>query len=160
MRAWLLTGLVVLAGAAIQPTVMAASPWAAEEAAALGVVDAYIAAFNARDPQAFAATLHYPHMRVDGLGRPALWLQPEDVAAGLDVAALEATGWAYSRFDERRVVQSGQEKVHVAVVFTRYRADGTPMHTQDSLYIVTRRDGRWGIQVRSSFLEQVQAEQR
>ena len=47
--------------------------YATQEAAALQAVDAYIAAFNARDAERFAAALHYPHMRVDGLGRPAYW---------------------------------------------------------------------------------------
>jgi hypothetical protein len=37
------------------------------------------------------------------------------------------------------------------VQFTRYRADDSVIGSYRSLYIVTRRDGRWAIAARSSF---------
>ena len=40
-------------------------------------------------------------------------------------------------------------KVHVAVDFTRYREDGSAIGHYFSLYVVTRQDGHWGIQVGS-----------
>ncbi len=59
--------------------------------------------------------------------------------------------WAYSRWVERRVAPSGPDKVHLAVRFTRYKADDSKLATYDSLYVVTNVDGHWGVQVRSSF---------
>ncbi len=41
------------------------------EAAARAVVEAHIAALNARDPDALAVTLHFPHYRL-AAGRTAL----------------------------------------------------------------------------------------
>jgi len=134
-------------------------PWATEEAAALKAVDAYIAAFNARDAKAFVNALHYPHMRVDGLGRPRYWESAADYLEEVEFESTISTGWAYSRYDYARVVQSGRNKVHVAVAFTRYDAKDKPLHTQESFYIVTLHDGRWAIQVRSSFLEQVMVDE-
>lgn len=129
----------------------------AGEAAAIAAVDEYLDAFNARDPKRFAAALHYPHMRVDGLGRPSYWTDAEAYLPDIDFARAERTGWAMSRYDRKEIVQSGRYKVHVLVTFTRLDRDGEVLHTQDSLYVVTLRDGRWAIQVRSSFLEEVQA---
>ena len=49
------------------------------------------------------------------------------------------------------MIHSGPDKVHVDTRFTRYRSDGSVIASYDSLYIVTKRDGRWGVLVRSSF---------
>ncbi len=53
--------------------------------------------------------------------------------------------------DYRRAVQSCGDKVHFAVQFTRYRADGSVIGHYPSMWIVTLRDGRWGVEARSSF---------
>ena len=63
----------------------------------------------------------------------------------------DGTGWAYSRWDYRRAVQSCMDKVHMAVQFTRYRADDSVIGRYPSMWIVTRVEGRWGVQARSSF---------
>lgn len=131
------------------------SPWATQEAAALLAVDAYLDAFNARDARAFVDALHYPHMRVDGFGNPRYWARAEDYLKEVEFDTVLATGWSHSRYDYKRVVQSGRHKVHVLVSFTRYDRDDKPMHTQESLYVVTEHAGRWAIQVRSSYVEQV-----
>ena len=133
---------------------MTTSDFAAQEAAALAVVDEYIAAFNARDKARYAGSLHYPHMRVDGLGRASVWQSAEEYVQGLDFDAIADTGWSHSELNWKKVVQSGREKVHVAVSFTRYDENNIRLLTQESLYVVTHADDRWGISVRSSFLEQ------
>ncbi len=56
-------------------------------------------------------------------------------------------------------MQSGRHKVHVLVSFTRYDHADKPMHIQESLYVVTEHGGRWAIQVRSSYVEQVMLDQ-
>jgi hypothetical protein len=37
------------------------------------------------------------------------------------------------------------------VVFSRYKADGTKYATYQSLWMVTKKEGAWGVQARSSF---------
>ena len=59
--------------------------------------------------------------------------------------------WSHSAWNERKIVQRNDSKVHMAVTYTRYRADGSVLGVYESLYILTLKEGRWGIQVRSSF---------
>ena len=60
-------------------------------------------------------------------------------------------GWSHSAWDERRVVQFGDDKAHIAVRYTRYPDDGSIIGVYDSLYIATCRNGEWRVQARSSF---------
>jgi len=59
---------------------------------------------------------------------------------------LDCSLWNY-----RRAVQSTKDKVHFAVQFSRYRADGTLIGRYPSMWIVALIDRRWGVQARSSF---------
>jgi hypothetical protein len=117
--------------------------------AAMEVLDAFMHAFNARDVDAWAATLNYPHVRFAS-GTVSVY---EDAAAfgGRDAfAMLVQTGWDHSHWLTRDIVLSAPDKVHINTRFQRFNADNAPIGTYESLYIVTRVDGRWGIQARSS----------
>ena len=117
---------------------------------ALQVVDAYMDAFNARDLAGTDAALHFPHVRLAS-GSVRTWeapgLQPPDFFERFS----KATGWAYSRWDYRHAIQSCADKVHFAVQFTRYREDDSVIGHYPSMWVVTCRDGRWGVEARSSF---------
>jgi hypothetical protein len=122
------------------------------EAAARAVVDAYFATINARDWEGYAATMHCPQVRL-ARGELRVYATPDELADSGTFERLAArTGWHHTLLDEARVVQSAADKVHVAVRFTRYDAEGRPFERHLSLYVVTLRDGRWGIQARSSFV--------
>ena len=60
-------------------------------------------------------------------------------------------GWARSQWDERTPIHVGPDKVHLKVAFSRWSADGSLIGNFETIYIVTRQDGHWGIQARSSF---------
>jgi hypothetical protein len=60
-------------------------------------------------------------------------------------------GWHHSAFDEREVLDGSDDKVHVAVRFTRYDEQGAALTSYQSLWVVTLVDGHWGIQARSTF---------
>jgi hypothetical protein len=118
------------------------------EAAALDVLERHIAALNARDPAAIAATLHFPHYRLAGAGMriwesPARYFEDFRERAGGD--------WHHSAWDFRRVIAASADKVHLDVQFTRYRSDGSAIASYRSIWVVTRIDGRWAAQLRSSF---------
>ena len=49
------------------------------------------------------------------------------------------------------MIHAGSDKVHLAVQFTRCGADGRALNTYRAVYVITRQEGRWGIQARSSF---------
>jgi len=117
----------------------------------MGVLDRFMSVFNARDDEAMCQTFHYPHVRFAG-GAVRTYESGEDCVEQVDFARFaERFGWDHSGWDRRTVVQANADKVHVMVIFSRYDADDGRIAQFDSLYIVTRVDGRWGIRSRSSF---------
>jgi len=59
--------------------------------------------------------------------------------------------WHHSKWESMTVLQSGADKVHFAVTFVRYNENNREIGKFPSLYIVTLKDGHWGVQARSSF---------
>ena len=122
------------------------------ENAAMGVLDEFMRVFNARDDEAMCRTFHYPHVRFAS-GAVRIYETDKDCVEQFDFARFaERLGGDYSGGDSRRVVQANADKGHVMVVFSRYDEDDELIAQVDSLYIVTRVDGRWGIRSRSSFV--------
>ena len=122
--------------------------FAAEIAAAQERLDAFMKAFNARDLAAFEATFNFPHVRFASSKVTIInpgFHKPEMFTTGA------LSDWDHSAWARRDVVHAGADKVHIDTRFNRYRKDGSVIGGFDSIYIVTRLDGRWGIQGRSSF---------
>ena len=113
---------------------------------ALAVLGAYMAAFNARDREAFDATIHFPHVSL-GAGEATI------TRAGEALPALAATvadsGWSHSTLDAPRVIHAGSDKVHIGARITRHGKDGSIMGAYDVIYVVTCEDGRWGMKALS-----------
>ena len=65
------------------------------------------------------------------------------------------TSWRAPARDERTPIHVGPDKVHLKVAFSRWKADGSLIGRFETIYIVTRQDGHWGIQARSSFAVQL-----
>lgn len=123
------------------------------EAAALQALEEYNQAFNARDEEAWAATLNYPHVRFFSSDKVAVWDTPAEYMAGFDFVAFEALnpGWDHSGWDSIEIVQSGPDKVHIALQFSRYDAKGNALATFETFHVMTNQDGHWGTQARSSY---------
>jgi hypothetical protein len=124
---------------------------AAEQAAldaATDVLDRHIAALNAGDEAALAATLHFPHYRL-AQGRLQVWDGPARYFA--DFRARAGDGWARSAWDFRHPIAIGADKVHLDVRFTRFRADGSSLGSFRSPWVVARLDGVWAAQLHSTF---------
>lgn len=119
--------------------------------AALQVMDDFLAAFNARDVEAWADTLVYPHVRIAS-GRVAVFPDRASYVAAHDLETFaRTTGWERSAWDDLRVIQVSSDKVHIAVRFTRFDVAGKVLSSFESLYVVEQVDGRWGVRARSSF---------
>ncbi len=150
MRSFISIALALLILAA--KPVSAGEPAVPDEtrAAVMAVLDRFMETFNAQDVDAHLETYHFPHVR---LASGTVRVTPDAAAYPRDVyeRVLIPSGWAYSEWVSRDIVQAGADKVHVATVFRRLRADGTPINDFPSLYIVERIDGRWAIRARSSF---------
>ena len=122
------------------------------ERAAVRVTDEFMAAFNARDMKAHFATFHFPHVRIAS-GAVRVFATPAELESNPERYGSREVekGWARSAWDSREVIHAGADKVHLAVQFTRYGADERPINTYRAVYVITKLDGRWGIQCRSSF---------
>ena len=59
--------------------------------------------------------------------------------------------WDHSEWDRREVIHAGPDKVHIDTRFTRYRKDGSVIGGFDSIYVVNRENGKWGVKIRSSY---------
>lgn len=116
--------------------------------AAHRVMEAHITALNAHDHQALAATLHFPHYRLVGACLK-VWETPDSYFE--DFMARAGSDWSYSRFEDIRVVQSSIDKVHLDSMIMRFRQDDSLLTSFRSLWAITRIDGLWAAQFRSSF---------
>ena len=117
-------------------------------ASAMDCLDAFMAAFNARDLKAFEATFNFPSVRLASNTLAIIepgYHQPQMFEQG----ALK--DWDHSAWERREVIHAGEDKVHIDTRFTRYRADGSVIGGFDSIYVVTRENGHWGVKARSSF---------
>jgi len=116
--------------------------------AAMAVLDDHIVALNASDEKALVATLHFPHYRLTG-GKMKVWDKPDGYLR--DFYARAGGEWHHSAWDFKNVISAEADKVHLDVQFTRYRADNSVIGSYRSLWIVSKLDGRWAAQCRSSF---------
>ena len=116
---------------------------------AMGVLDSFMTHFNERDMKKWSETLNYPHVRFAG-SEVTVWNTKEEYSAVYIFDKLASTGWHHSEWLSRKVILESKNKVHISTVFQRYDKNNNPLQQYQSLYIVTNKDGHWGIQARSS----------
>ena len=117
-------------------------------AAAMGVLDAFMAAFNARDLRGWEKTFNFPSVRLASNSLAIIERgdhRPEMFERG------PLADWDHSAWQRREVIHAGPDKVHIDTRFIRFRADGSVIGGYDSIYVVTRENGHWGVKARSSF---------
>ena len=114
---------------------------------ALIALDRYLETWNSRDAATWATSLHFPHVR-PGPGAFEMTRSPEEYAKGVNFEATLKTGWHHSEWVTREVLQVGSDKIHASGTWQRYTADGKPLAGSDITYILTRQNGRWGVQAR------------
>lgn len=137
--------LLILAGALFAGAPASAGP--VDDAR--GAIEEFFTAFNDRYNPGISDSLHFPHVRINEQGEVRIWETRAE--AVVDFNRLTAEGWHQSSLDEAKAVQSGPNKVHFEVTFSRFTEDGTLYATYRSMWVVTRRDVDWGITARSSF---------
>ena len=116
------------------------------------VLDQYMDTFNAKDLADWESTYQFPHYRLASGKMSVLekaGLRDQNKVFG----ELQKNGWDHSKWDHRNVVQASADKVHVDTRFSRYRKDGSLIGHYESLYILTKENGRWGVKFRSSYAE-------
>ncbi len=116
---------------------------------AMSVLDDYLGALNHGDERGVNDACNFPHVILSG-GGVVVWPNHGDYRLD-DFRSRAGDGWHHSTWDERTPIHIGASKVHLKVRFSRWRKDGSLIGTFETLYIVARQDGHWGIQARSSF---------
>jgi hypothetical protein len=114
---------------------------------AMVALDRYLETWNSRDAATWATSLHFPHVR-PGPGAFELTRSPEEYAKGVSFEATLKSGWHHSEWISREVLQIGGDKIHASGTWQRYTADDKPLQSSDITYILTRNNGRWGVQAR------------
>ena len=116
---------------------------------AMQVLDSFMTSFNGRDMKEWSETLNYPHVRFAG-SKVTVWDTNEEYSAIDIFERLASTGWHHSAWLSRKVILVSENKVHISTIFQRYDENNNPLKKYQSLYIVTNKDGHWGVQARSS----------
>ncbi|WP_170423794.1 hypothetical protein [Ruegeria arenilitoris] len=116
--------------------------------AAISVMENHLIALNARDPEAIAKTLHFPHFRLAG-NVMKVWETPDSYMD--DFYARAGDAWGHTEWGHLTPLQTSPEKVHLDVMVNRFDKDGAPLVAFPSLWVVTQIGGFWAAQLRSSF---------
>ena len=116
----------------------------------IACLDRFMAALNVYDAAAMDAEMHFPHVRFAG-GTIVVYEKPGNNPMDLFERLRREDDWHHSAWNKRTLVQNNDTKVHMAVNYTRFRSDGSVIGHYDSLYVLALKDGRWGVQLRSSF---------
>ncbi len=118
-------------------------------AGAMAALDDFMATFNSKNMQTWAASLNYPHVRFAS-GGVTVWQSAEEFASARTFERLASIGWDHSHWLSREVTMASPHKVHISTVFQRFNDQNQPIAKYQSLYLVTLIDGHWGTQARSS----------
>ena len=110
-------------------------------------LEEYFLAWNAADNDAVAAISNFPRLTIGQNGLVVVRASAEEIFVDFEV--LRESGWDHSTLDLAEAVHVSPDKVHFRIVFTRYAADGRPYITTPGLYVMTKQDGHWGLQVQS-----------
>ncbi len=118
--------------------------------AALEVLENHVRALNARDAEAIAKTLHFPHFRLAG-ERVKIWETSESYLKDFHTRA--GSDWGHTEWGHLKPLQSDANKVHLDVRVDRFDKSGNPLVSFTSLWVVQCIDGVWAAKMRSSFAQ-------
>ena len=110
-------------------------------ARAVALIEDFFDALNDHDWVACTNLMNFPTVLTD-VGMARVWRSAEECAKALDQGP-----WHFLSEQRATAVQSGPKAVNVAL---KVALDGGD-ETQNALFLVTERDGHWGIQGRSIF---------
>ena len=139
----ILFGLVGLQGLSAQ------TAEADAEAAARSALEAFIDAWNTADNAELRKTMNFPFVSLFG-GGAIVAQEPEDFSTDYE-GMRQRNDWVRSAFsfETLQILASSATKVHCAIDFQRFNSEGERYMRGRVFYIITLKDGRWGLQMRT-----------
>jgi hypothetical protein len=127
-------------------------PEAALQAAreeAMAAARTFFDGFNAADNNALAAVHHIPQVMMNQLGF-VLATEPSSPIVTTDFAGLrQRENWGRSRIAVLNPLSVTPNQVILEIVFERYDSSGEKYRTVPGIWVLSRREGRWGLTYRS-----------
>lgn len=112
-------------------------------------LDYFLSGWNSRDARQYAAALHFPHLILEGARYFEYPDQDQFVARGAAHWARVPPEWDHTVWEDRQIVQRIGDTVHVIGRWARVDKSGRVIRKADILYVVLKKNGRWGIFARS-----------
>lgn len=139
-----------LAGLWLVGVSAAAQDTRAWEQEARAAIDGYMRAFNARDVEGQRKACNFPLFALDPGGQVRLRAEKAgDLVTDFE-ALQKREGWDHSTLDLAETVHVSEDKVHFRIVFSRHHKDGATYRTVPGIWIATRQNGHWGLQLQSN----------
>ena len=131
------------------------------EAGARKALEYFMEKWNTGDDEKLRTAMHFPFITFGGGKNVFVKENPEDFSQHFD-RMKENDGWASSSFDydTLKFYMSTEDKVHLSIDYNRFKADGEKYGTGNVFYVVIKKDGRWGMQLRSGGRAEAHAEDR
>ena len=102
----------------------------------------FFEAFNAADNDALQKYMNYPHIFLTRNGQARIIEERWNMNfEGLG----DREGWQRSTIDSIEASMVFEDKVHLNLVFSRVNQDGEIYRTVPGQWIVTKKDGHWGV---------------
>lgn len=114
---------------------------------ALECLDRFGDCFEKEDLQGMDSCLHFPHYILSG-NEIICWKEGGKLSQAF-FTDLKNAGFKRTVVTCREVITAAQNKIHFKYCYYRENVDGEIMSQHDNVWIVTYKDGKWGIQVRS-----------
>ena len=109
--------------------------------------------FNKRNRKISVDLMHFPHVRLWN-NQFSIFNSEEEFLKGFDLQTqkLEQEGWTHTVTKDIQAVQSDESKVHLLLLQSRRNKNDIEIENFQTLWIMTKIDGKWGIRFRSSFV--------
>jgi ketosteroid isomerase-like protein len=114
--------------------------------AAWASIENFFVAFNNEDNEELQKYMTFPHMFLNRNGSVRVSEERWDMNFE---AMKERQDWVKSTLDSHEATMVFEDKVHFRIVFGRVNSKGEKYYTKEGVYIATKKDGKWGLQVRS-----------
>ena len=109
-------------------------------------IEGFFEAFNNEDNDGMQKYMTFPHLFLSRNG--SVRISEERWEMNFE-GMQERQDWVKSSLDSHEVTMVFADKVHFKIVFSRTNSKGEKYLFQEGVYIATKKDGKWGLQVRS-----------